>query len=281
MFVSEWEVLLVDDEPDVLAISKLAMQNFDVYGLPLKIKTAASKAEALEYLHSRPDRHAPVSFLAMAFIDVVMENDSAGLELCQAIREEMGNQNTQLFIRTGQPGVAPERTVIDRYDINGYFTKAEATEDKLYSLVKSGVRQFYWTTFTRLAVTFFIQIQAASGSRQKLMENFQQILQGVARPELFLIYMVGDTIIHQQGYDESTAREVIAKLDQEAGRSLSQDGDKYLIDDDNNLLIKVAPMSNRTAVYALIKTAFEPPSDLIDVVHKVFAALGLAWAQAE
>ena len=41
--------------------------------------------------------------------------------------------------------MSPERAVLDRYDINGYFTKAEATEDKLYSLVKS-VRQYLWTT---------------------------------------------------------------------------------------------------------------------------------------
>jgi hypothetical protein len=35
MFFKEWEVLLVDDEPDVLSISKLDMRNFEVYGLPL------------------------------------------------------------------------------------------------------------------------------------------------------------------------------------------------------------------------------------------------------
>jgi hypothetical protein len=40
---------------------------------------------------------------------------------------------TTIYVRTGQPGLAPERDVIDRYDINGYFSKAETTEDKLYS----------------------------------------------------------------------------------------------------------------------------------------------------
>ncbi|MCB0064721.1 MAG: hypothetical protein KDE19_21505, partial [Caldilineaceae bacterium] len=130
MIYNEWDVLLVDDEPDVLSVSKLAMRDFEVYGLPLKIHTAASKAEALEFLRSKPENQFG---LAVALVDVVMESDSAGLELCQTIREEMGNKLTQLFIRTGQPGVAPERSVIDRYDINGYFTKAEATEDKLYS----------------------------------------------------------------------------------------------------------------------------------------------------
>ena len=36
MFFKHWPVLLVDDEPDVLTVSKLAMKNFEVYGLPLK-----------------------------------------------------------------------------------------------------------------------------------------------------------------------------------------------------------------------------------------------------
>jgi len=37
MFFEYWPILFVDDEPDVLAISKLAMKNFQVYGLPVKI----------------------------------------------------------------------------------------------------------------------------------------------------------------------------------------------------------------------------------------------------
>jgi hypothetical protein len=54
MWYNPWEVLLVDDEPDVLAVSKLAMRSFEVYGLPLTIHTAASKAEAVTFLEGRP-----------------------------------------------------------------------------------------------------------------------------------------------------------------------------------------------------------------------------------
>ena len=143
MFFKEWEVLLVDDEPDVLRVSSLAMKHFQVYGLPLRLHTAKSKAEALQVFATSP---AQVPAIAVAFVDVVMETDHAGLDLCQALREEHKNVVTQLFIRTGQPGTAPERSVMDRYDINGYFTKVEATEDKLYSLVKSGVRQYLWNS---------------------------------------------------------------------------------------------------------------------------------------
>ena len=144
MFQKEWNVLLVDDEPDVLSVSRLAMRNFTVYGTPLHIHAAQSKGEAVELLKTTLLHGSRLSNLAVAFIDVVMETDQAGLELCQFIREEQKDKLTQLFVRTGQPGIAPERDVIDRYDINGYFTKVEATEDKLYSLVKSGIRQYYF-----------------------------------------------------------------------------------------------------------------------------------------
>ncbi len=144
MFFRHWDVfvLIVDDEPTVLQISTLAMKNFTVYGVPLKLHTVASKTEAIDCL---TEDSGLSSTLAIAFIDVVMETDRAGLELCEYIRDELENKRTQLFIRTVQLGIATERTVIDRYDINGYFTKAEATKDKLYSLIKSGVRQFVWT----------------------------------------------------------------------------------------------------------------------------------------
>ena len=53
MFQSEYPVLLVDDDPDVLAVSKLAMRNFTVFGSPVKLYTATSKAEAIEVIKSQ------------------------------------------------------------------------------------------------------------------------------------------------------------------------------------------------------------------------------------
>lgn len=161
---------LWSDEPDVLDLSKLAMRGFTVDNLPINILTAASKAEALEVI----EREATwMSHIAVAFIDVIMENDYAGLELCQQIREEMKNRVTQLYIRTGQPGIAPERTVVEQYDISGYFTKMGMTEDKLYSLVKSGVRQFL-TLQTGLGMCSFMDHIVKASTSRAAMEQFVQ-----------------------------------------------------------------------------------------------------------
>jgi CheY-like chemotaxis protein len=109
MFNTSWPILIVDDEPDVLQVSKLVMQDFTVYGLPVELHTAASKAEAIELMQTELVpvlASVPPPRVSVAFIDVVMESDSAGLELCEHIRGTMGNKVVQLFIRTGYPGVA-------------------------------------------------------------------------------------------------------------------------------------------------------------------------------
>src|SRR5437870_6971123 len=152
MWIPEWNVLVVDDAPDVLQVTKLVLKNMEVDGIPVKVHTAASKAEAIDLLNSTFVEPGGPGTLAVAFIDVVMETDTAGLELCDYIRNELQNPLAHLYIRTGQPGVAPERSVIDHYNISGYFTKIEATEEKLYTLVKSGARQYWFTSLSLVSL---------------------------------------------------------------------------------------------------------------------------------
>src|SRR5213078_1197307 len=101
MFAKEISVLAVDDEPDVLSVTKLALRNMKVGGLPLNVHTASSKAEAIELLNGPLGSQVRgISRIAVAFIDVVMETDHAGLELCEYMRDTMGNKITQIYVRT-------------------------------------------------------------------------------------------------------------------------------------------------------------------------------------
>ncbi len=222
--------------------------------------------------------------MAVAFIDVVMESDSAGLELCQEIREGMHNHQSQLFIRTGQPGIAPEREVIDRYDIGGYFTKAETTEDKLYSLVKSGIRQFFWSMYSLGTITLLDSIMAVSDSREKIAEQFQRIYasfrtgsgrEGETPTSAYAV--AGDTELFRSGWDETTAKGLVDKLNRLEGTPLSSAGDKYVTDEENHLLIKIAAQPNRAEVYWLSRNTFTPPDDIIALMHRAFAGLGAVW----
>src|ERR671933_2524242 len=201
MYEKELPVLLVDDEPDVLRVSKIAMRNFEVFGMPITIYTAQSKAEAIELIHSAFSVPAqPGALLHLAFIDVVMETDAAGLDLCDYIRNTLKNKFTQIYIRTGQPGVAPEREVIDRYDIDGYFTKVETTPDKLYSLVKSGIRQAYFTGLALALSNVLHRLIVVSDSRDAMTEVLQR---GWSAWDLDLVigYLMEDRVI-AHGRDE-------------------------------------------------------------------------------
>ena len=285
MFYKEWEILLVDDEPDVLSVSQLAMHKFEVYGLPLRIETAASKAEAIDFLNTRYN----IRFgLAVAFIDVVMENDTAGLDVCRYIREDLNNRLSQLYIRTGQPGVAPERTVIDRYDINGYFTKVEATEDKLYSLVKTGVRQFLWSTQAYGIVEFFDTLMQKMGSPDGIWQGAKQLaslwrsgMEPVQDEESRMHVFVNDRLLPSRFRTDSAEVEALrARLDELPGTALSPYGDKYVRGADNYQMIRVVKQPNQAGVDCIFSTRFEPPLEIIGLWHKGLAGMAAAWTQS-
>ena len=130
-----WKILIVDDEPDVHTVTKLALSRFKLDDRPLTFVNAYSGEQAKELLNEEKD-------VAVAFIDVVMESDHAGLELVKWIREELRNRNMRLILRTGQPGQAPEEHVIVNYDINDYKAKAELDSRKLTTSMYSALRSY-------------------------------------------------------------------------------------------------------------------------------------------
>ncbi len=130
-----WKVLVVDDEADIRRVTALNLKGFEFAGRGLQLLEAASAAEARTILMANKD-------IAVALIDVVMETDDAGLLLVETIRFELGNKMTRLIIRTGQPGVAPERYVIDNFDIDDYKDKTELTSQKLYTAIRSALKAY-------------------------------------------------------------------------------------------------------------------------------------------
>lgn len=107
-----WSLLIVDDEREVHAVTTLALDDFKLCGRGLRFLHAYSAREAREILAAQPD-------IAVVLLDVVMESDSAGLEVVEYVRNVLHNRFIRVILRTGQPGQAPELEVIRRYDING------------------------------------------------------------------------------------------------------------------------------------------------------------------
>ena len=130
-----WKLLVVDDEPDLLALTRMSLKGFRFADRDLEIIEASSFLEAREMFSRHKD-------IAVALVDVVMETDDAGLRLVEYIRKDLGNAMVRLIIRTGQPGIAPERFVIDHYDIDDYKDKTELTATHLYTAVRSAIKSY-------------------------------------------------------------------------------------------------------------------------------------------
>ncbi|WP_374090631.1 response regulator [Methylomicrobium lacus] len=278
MFFKYWPVLLVDDEPDVLAVSRLAIKNFEVYGLPLKIYTAGSKQEAIALI--KDDVEVGCS-LAVALLDVVMETERAGLDLCDYIRNHLGNKLTQIYIRTGQPGIAPEREVIDRYDINGYFTKVETTEDKLYSLLKSSIRQYLAYGMALATVDLANSLIEAAGSRRKLLYALSPI--GGLSPEQaetprWLI--IDGEVLFADEIDADRGLQLLERLGGLEGMPLNPAGDRYVQDSQGYWLIEVKRSPTQAQVAFLFKSRFTPPELIVSLMHGFVKQLAVLWRQS-
>lgn len=130
-----WKILLVDDEQEVHKVTEMALKNFKFDERSLEFLVAFNAEQARKIMENEPD-------IAIALIDVVMETDHAGLELVDYIRNSLNNHSVRLILRTGQPGQAPEETVIQHYDINDYKEKTELTVQKLMTLFYATLRSY-------------------------------------------------------------------------------------------------------------------------------------------
>ncbi|GEC95722.1 MAG: hypothetical protein RLZZ220_2812 [Pseudomonadota bacterium] len=130
-----WKVLIVDDDAEVHQATLFALRGVTISNRKLELLNAYSSAEAREVLEANRD-------VAVILLDVVMESHDAGLTLVQVIREELGRRDTRIILRTGQPGYAPELSVIRDYDINDYRTKSELTHTRLITTLTAAIRSY-------------------------------------------------------------------------------------------------------------------------------------------
>jgi signal transduction histidine kinase len=130
-----WKVAIIDDDPAVHEGTRFALYDYSLNGSGLALLSAYSAEEGRRLLRDNPD-------VAVVLLDVVMETDSAGLDLVGFIRKELKNETVRIILRTGQPGQAPERRVIVDFDINDYKAKTELTADKLFSTLTAALRGY-------------------------------------------------------------------------------------------------------------------------------------------
>ena len=180
-----WKILIIDDEPGIHEVTQMSLKNFEFGGRGLEFLNAYSASQAKEILSQNND-------IAVALVDVVMENEHAGLDLVKYIREELNNEFTRLILRTGQPGQAPERKVIREYDINDYKEKTELTAQKLYSTIYTSLRSYrdlIALDNNRRGLKHIIHASAHLFT----IPNLNEFIQGVLEQLVALLYLGDDS----------------------------------------------------------------------------------------
>jgi len=227
---------------------------------------------------------------------VIMEPPEAGLDLCRYIRDEMRNKISQIVIRTGQAGLAPEKAVVDRYDINAYLTKADATEDKLYCIVKSCIRQYLWSRTALFNLWHTHDLVSSATSEDALLsaldhpKRFHMDATGrlVSSMEEHWAYFFDDKLVLGSGdyADEKKAR---ALRDELAGRrgvplgdavesALEAEQDRYVLDQ-GALLVQLVPSREEKLprLHFLAQCEFEMPDFMLDMLHARFKSTRVLW----
>ncbi|MCB0210465.1 MAG: hybrid sensor histidine kinase/response regulator [Anaerolineae bacterium] len=130
-----WKVLIVDDDHEVHDVTKLALRRFTFQQQSIKFISAYSTVEAMNLMKAYPN-------IAVILLDIVMEEKDSGLKLAQWMRDDLDNKFVRIILRTGQPGEAPEESVILNYAINDYKTKSELTRQKLFTTLTTALRSY-------------------------------------------------------------------------------------------------------------------------------------------
>ncbi len=170
-----WKILIVDDDESVHQVTELALKHFDYNGRKLKFISAYSAREAKEIVRKERD-------ISIVLLDVVMETEGAGFEVVEFIRNVLGNNHMRIILRTGQPGYAPERYVIDHYDINDYKEKTDLTQEKLYTTVRMGLKSYeYISTLSsqRRSLEYIVQAAPSIFKVTTLDNFFRSILNAI------------------------------------------------------------------------------------------------------
>ena len=133
-----WKVIIADDDKEIQNITHLMLANFSYNGRGLKLFSAYSGKEAMHLVSEHKD-------MAAILLDVVMDTDTAGLDVVRYIREKLKNKLIQIVLRTGQPAHAPENEVISKYEINDYKYKPDMTAQVLINTITTMLRSYNMT----------------------------------------------------------------------------------------------------------------------------------------
>ncbi len=229
-----WKILIVDDDSEVHAVTKLALDGFSFAGRGLEFLCAYSGEQARGITRDYPD-------IAVMLLDVVMEEDNAGLAVARYVREELGNPFVRIILRTGQPGQAPERQVVQDYDINDYKEKTELTAQKLFTSIYTALGTYRALLSLDQNRRGLIKVINASATILE-QRSLEQLAQGTLEQVAALLYLEQDVLyVRNLGVssDSRENRQVILAATGEDKQYIGQDPRGVLSEDVNQRIQRV------------------------------------------
>ncbi len=172
---SFYKVVIADDDEDIHALTTMLLRDFEFEGKRLSLLHTYTAKETIKIIIENPDT-------AVLILDVVMEAMDAGLKVINHIRDVMKNKAIRIILRTGQPGYAPEDSLIKEYDINDYKLKTELTKQKLYTSLYScfrSYRDFMEIDRNKRALEELVKITGDLFKRKSLIEFLNSIFKQI------------------------------------------------------------------------------------------------------
>lgn len=166
-----FNVLIVDDEPDIHAAIKMSIKHETVLGCPLNILSAHSKAEAMSLMKSFDGE------ISLIFLDVIMETENAGFELLAEIRQSNDFPQPQVAMVTGQAGLTSELDATRTYEINAYLPKSDLTPYRLINILNTLIRSY--VTIQQLEETT-VQLREAQARQEESSAYTKSILNSIS-----------------------------------------------------------------------------------------------------
>ncbi len=124
-----WNILVIDDDMEVHAITTLALKGVKIHGKGLNLIHAFSSIDGIAYLKDR-------SNIDLILLDMVMETQDAGLKVAQWLNEE-SDQDTRpvVILRTGHPGLLTTDDIMTNTHFDGMIEKSRVTYHNLINLL--------------------------------------------------------------------------------------------------------------------------------------------------
>lgn len=286
MLRNNWPVLVVDDEHDVLQITKMALKGLKFMNLPVEPLLFDNKADAIEAVGENSLKYG--SYIGVALIDVVMETDEAGLELCNLVRGNLNNFFTRLYIRTGQPGRFSDSEVLEKYKVNGFLSKPEVTQEIIVKTVKSGLLDWLLLYNAQGQLSILNAMTRAATSRESLRGFLDNMIKYVhydmqGKPGdvvhnnwgfAFEDELIGGGVFVDQEFMRKSKSELLALKPQ----FTEPNGGSYVRNDESNLHLFHLPAQDNYCDYSwLFRSELECPQELFLLTANAMQSYRNIW----